>query len=115
MDVLSQSPPACLDVKKLPPPAHLDVGNSSPPIHTDVAPNQDRLDALIVKAVASYDNSDSWGTFIRTTQGMRDLHPDVGYLPQPAAHLLKRFQQSGTPVIMKTVNWSTKRIQGEIK
>ena len=115
MDVVSQLLPVCLDVKKIPPPAHLDVGNSLPPIRTDVAPNQDRLDALIVKAVASYDNSDLWDEFVRTTQELVDLHPDVGYLPNPASHLLKRLQQSGMPVIMKTVNWSTKRIQGEIK
>lgn len=115
MDVVLHSPPARLDVETLPPPASPDVGHSPPPIRTDVAHNHDRLDALIVKAVASYEAADSWSEFVRSTRGRGDLHPDVGSLPHPAAHLLKRFQRSGTPAIMKTSNWSTERIQAAIK
>ena len=31
----------------------------------------------------------------------KDLHPGVKELPHPAAHLLSRFQKSGTPAMMK--------------
>ena len=51
----------------------------------------DRQDGLI---------SDSYGNFIWDVRGQGDLHPVVGLLPHPVAHLLllPHFQKVGTPL-----------------
>ena len=48
----------------------------------------------------------SWGDFIRSVWGKGDLHPNVGSLNQPAAHLLSRFQKSGTLAVLSADYWT---------
>lgn len=74
----------------------------------------DRLDAHIEKAAKAFVEAPSFGDFIRKVRGRGDLHPDVGALPHPAAHLLSRYQKSGTPVVMKTAEWSPARRRAAI-
>ena len=75
----------------------------------------DRLDSLIESASAAFVASDSWGSFIRSIRGRGDLHPDVAKLPHPAAHLLSRFQKSGTPALISSEPWSPTRIAAALK
>lgn len=76
---------------------------------------RDRLDAHVDHAIQAFQHANSYGDFIRQSRGKGDLHPDVGSLPHPAAHLLQRFQRSGTPVVMQTASWTKGRVQAALK
>ena len=76
---------------------------------------RDRLDEHVEKAIAAFKASTSWASFVTSVRGRGDLHPGVKDLPHPAAHLLSRFQKSGTPAMMKTAPWSAERIDDALK
>ena len=67
------------------------------------------------KAIAAFKASTSWASFVTSVRGRGDLHPGVKELPHPAAHLLSRFQKSGTPAMMKTAPWFAERIDDALK
>lgn len=72
---------------------------------------RDRLDAHIEAASAAFKAANSWGSFIRGARGRGDLHPDVGKLNHPAAHLLSRYQKSGTPAVISSCPWTPDRLK----
>ena len=75
----------------------------------------DCLDVHVEKAIAAFKASSSLANFVTSVRGKGDLHPGVRELPHPAAHLLSRFQKSGTPAMMKTAPWSAERIDDALK
>ena len=76
---------------------------------------RDRLDDHVEHAAQAFLSASSYDAFVRQARGKGDLHPDVGSLPHPAAHLLHQFQRSGTPVVMQTPPWSKGRLQSALK
>ena len=48
----------------------------------------DQLDWYIKQFSQNFVAANSWGDFIQDVQGWGDLHPDVGWILHPAAHLL---------------------------
>ena len=100
--------------------SNLEVRGSSLPL---VAPNlfhqhayvRGRLDDHVEKAAAAFQKSSSWGDFIRGIRGQGDLHPEVGSLNHPAAHLLSRFQKSGTPAGLSAAPWSNAKFEMALK
>ena len=111
VEVQGSSPPSVA-----PNLSNLVVWGSSPRL---VAPNlfhqhdyvRDRLDDHVEKATAAFQKSSSWGDFIRSIRGRGNLHPEVGSLSHPAAHLLSRFQKSGTPAVLSAPPWSNAKIE----
>ena len=75
----------------------------------------DRLDGLVEELSHQYVTSDSYGNFIRDVRGRGDLHPEVGSLPHPAAHLLSHFQKVGTPAIINAKPWTPSRLEATLK
>ena len=59
------------------------------------------LDVHVEKAIAVFKASTSWANFVTSVRGRGDLYPGVKGLLHSAAHLLSRFQRSGTPTMMK--------------
>ena len=76
---------------------------------------RDRLAAQVEVAVKAFNQASTYGDFIRQARGRGDLHPAVGSLPHPAAHLLAEYQRSGTPVVMQTEKWTEGRIRAALK
>ena len=76
---------------------------------------RDRLDVHVEKEIAAFEASTSWANFVTSVRGRGDLDPGVKKLPHPAAHLLSRFQKSGTPAMIKTAPWSVERIDDALK
>ena len=76
---------------------------------------RDRLDVHVEKAIAAFKVSTFWASFVTSVRGREDLHHGVKKLPHPAAHLLSRFQKSGTSVMMKTTPWSAERIDHALR
>eukprot|EP00536_Pseudo-nitzschia_multiseries_P002081 jgi/Psemu1/4840/gm1.4840_g len=74
----------------------------------------DRLDVHITRAIQAYNNSTSWGEFIRTIRGRGDIHPNVDAIPNPAGPLLAHFGLEGTPASMHDPPWNTARIAGAL-
>ena len=107
----------------VPPSPHAVAVIAAPPSSRVLLPTRhhqheydlDRLDAHIEHAAAAFKASGSWGDFVRSIRGRGDLHPDVGTLPHPAAHLLSRFQKCGTPAIIQSSPWTPERIEAALK
>ena len=89
--------------------------NNGTTASSSIAYPRDRLDVHVEKAIAAFKASNSWASFVTSVRGRGDLHPGVEDLPHPTAHLLSRFQKSGTPAMMKTKPWSTERIDDTLK
>jgi hypothetical protein len=47
----------------------------------------------------------SWNRTCNVMQSCCDIHPDVKYLPHPAAPLLEQIRRDGVPVLLATVPW----------
>eukprot|EP00536_Pseudo-nitzschia_multiseries_P000159 jgi/Psemu1/338/gm1.338_g len=78
-------------------------------VHTSPA-SVHSLDVLIIRGITVFNNSSSWGEFIRTIRGQGDIHPDVGNIPHPVSLLLAHFGKEGTPASMSDPPWNPARI-----
>ena len=94
-----------------PPPPDLSVVETK---HTHEYPI-DRLDIHVAAASAAFLSATSWGNFVKHARGRGDLHSAVGTLDHPAAHLLSRYQKSGTPAVISTPPWTRQRLNAAIK
>jgi len=76
---------------------------------------RNRLDVQVEKAARAFQQAATFRDFIRQARGCGDLHPNIGQIPHPAAHLLAQYQQSGTPGVMQTENWAEGRTRAALK
>jgi hypothetical protein len=65
------------------------------------------MDALIQEASDLFKSSASWDEFVPKVRDARgDIHPNVGQVPHPVAHLLNRFCISSAPVACSGTPWT---------
>jgi hypothetical protein len=69
-------------------------------------PEPEELDHLIQEASQLFSESSTWNEFVPKVRDVRgDFHPNVGKVPNPAAHLLNHFKIGGAPVACSGTPW----------